>query len=177
MIPESCSNRTVDLYRCTQFPCDWEFERNIMEDVRAVDTTLFFYNKRWWLFTVLEEIEGMETCETELFLYYSDDIFKGEWKSHPLNPVVADSRVARPAGNIFIEDGKIYRPSQDCSVRYGNALNLIEITTLSETQYEERIIYKERPDRSTKLKGMHTFNSSCGFSIIDAYSYHRRSIF
>ena len=177
MIPESSENGTIDLYKCTRFPDKWEYARNIMKNLKAVDTTLFFYNNKWWLFTVIDETKGISGCETELFLYYSDSVFSDTWKSHPLNPVVADARIARPAGNIFILDNKIYRPSQDCSVRYGNALNLNEIVSLSETEYLEVPVFRREPAWDKKLRGMHTYNFDNGFSIIDAYSYHRRGSF
>ncbi|MDP4222312.1 MAG: hypothetical protein Q8868_03270 [Bacteroidota bacterium] len=176
MIPESSENRTIDLYRCTYFPDRWVFMKTIMKDLKAVDTTLFFHNNKWWLFTVIDETEGISGCETELFLFYSDSPFSDHWESHPMNPVVADARKARPAGNLFISSGRIYRPSQDCSVRYGNSLNLNEIIELSETGYEEKEIYKNKPVWDKKFKGMHTFNSDHDFMIIDAYTYHRRNL-
>ena len=45
MIPETGGNRTIDLYKCIDFPGNWVFVKNIMKDVNAVDTTLF--KLRW----------------------------------------------------------------------------------------------------------------------------------
>jgi len=44
MIPETAENRTVDLYRCTEFPKKWELVSTLMDNVIAVDTTLLEHN-------------------------------------------------------------------------------------------------------------------------------------
>jgi len=145
-----------------------------MENICAVDTTLLFHNRKWWIFTSIDDTDNISGGSTELFLYFSDDLFSDDWKSHPNNPLVSDIRTARPAGRIFIRDNKIYRPSQDCSVRYGKGFNLNEITVLTETEYEEELLIKVEPSWDNKLKGTHTFNFDKNFTIIDAYSYRRR---
>jgi hypothetical protein len=91
-----------------------------------------------------------------------------------MNPVVTDVRIARPAGRIFIRDGKIYRPSQDCSGRYGNSFDINQINILSETDYSEANILKVRPDWESGLVGTHTYNYSKGFTVIDAYKFRKR---
>jgi hypothetical protein len=174
MIPETSQNKTIELYKCMDFPGRWEFTKNLMENISAVDSTLLFHNNKWWLFASVDDTEGISGGSTELFLYFTDDFFSDDWKSHPSNPLVSDIRTARPAGRIFIHDNKIYRPSQDCSVRYGKGFNLNEITVLTETEYEEELLVKVEPSWDNKLKGMHTFNFDKNFTIIDAYSYRRR---
>ena len=174
MIPETSQNKTIELYKCREFPDKWEFFGNLMENICAVDTTLLFHNRKWWIFTSIDDTDNISGGSTELFLYFSDDLFSDDWKSHPNNPLVSDIRTARPAGRIFIRDNKIYRPSQDCSVRYGKGFNLNEITVLTETEYEEELLIKVEPSWDNKLKGTHTFNFDKNFTIIDAYSYRRR---
>jgi hypothetical protein len=174
MIPETSRNKTIELYKCTDFPYKWEFEMNIMENVSAVDSTLFNYNDRWWLFTAMDQTANISGCSAELFLFYADDIFSGNWKSHRLNPIVSDIRTARPAGRIFLRDGEIYRPSQNCAGRYGVAFNLNRITKLSESEYEETLVAEIKPVWDKKLKGVHTLNSDKDFTVIDGYSFRRR---
>lgn len=176
MIPETGGNRTIDLYKCIDFPGNWVFEKNIMKDVNAVDTTLFKYNGKWWLFTVIDEINSSLDGSPELFLFYTDNVLSDTWTSHPLNPVVSDIRIARPAGKVFIHNGNIYRPSQNCAGRYGKAFNIIQILTLSETEYKEVHVKKIEPDWDTNLKGTHTFNFDDDFTVIDAYSMRRRPL-
>lgn len=177
MIPESGGNRTIDLYKCVSFPGEWVFVKTIMNEINAVDSTLFYYSNKYWLFTVIDKIDSALDSSPELYLFVTDDLFTDKWTSHPFNPVVSDVRTARPAGKIFIHEGKIYRPSQDCSGRYGNAFSLNQILTLNEAEYEEKQILRVEPDWDKKLKGAHTFNFDNNFKIIDAYSFRRRTFF
>lgn len=174
MVPETGSNKTIELYRCSDFPDKWVFVKNIMENISAKDTTLFFYNNKWWLFTSVIERNNATISFNELFLYYSDDLFSSNWQSHPKNPIVSDQKTSRPAGKIFINDNKIYRPSQDCSGIYGRALNINRITKLSETDYEEVLISKTEPNWNKKIKGIHTYNFDDKIIVMDAFSLRSR---
>lgn len=174
MIPESAGNKTIDLYKCIDFPDKWVFAKTIMNNINAVDTTLFHYNHKWWLFTVIDKLDDPKESSPELFLFYNNDFTSDNWISHPLNPIVTDVRTARPAGKIFMRDDKIYRPSQDCAGNYGNSFNINRIIKLSETDYEEESVVKVKPDWNKNLKGTHTFNFNEDFTIIDAYSIRRR---
>ena len=176
MLPETAQNGTIELYRCTDFPYKWEFDRNLMENVSAVDSTLFFLDGIWWMFTTIDQTTVKSGNSTELFLYYTENIFSDQWKSHPLNPVISDIRTARPAGKIFINDGKIYRPSQDCTGRYGVGFNLFEIITLNKTDYRENLISEVKPEWDKTLKGTHTLNSDKDLIVIDVYRYRKRLI-
>lgn len=176
MMPETSANRSIDIYKCISFPDKWEFVKSLMKDLRAVDTILFYYDYKWWLFTTLDETDGLSGGSTELFLFFNEDLFSDSWKSHPQNPIITDVRMARPAGKIFVKDGKIYRPSQDCSGRYGRAINICQILTLSETDYYETPVYRINPDWDKDIKGTHTYNFENNFVVTDAYSFRRRTL-
>jgi len=173
MIPETRDAETIELYKCTDFPLKWEFEMILMENIKAVDTTLFQYENKYWLFTNILENEGAST-EDELFLFYSDHFLTNDWKAHPLNPIVSDVTKARPAGNIFIRNSIIYRPSQDCSKRYGYGIKINNIITLNETSYEEKEIASIEPNWESRLLGTHTYNKSGNLNIIDALLRRRK---
>jgi hypothetical protein len=168
MVPESAENQTIDLYECLEFPGNWVHKMTLMENVRAVDTTVIFYHRKWWLFTGISENEGAFP-EVELFLFFSDEIFTKEWKPHPKNPIVSDVKKARPAGRIFTSDGKLFRPSQDCSRSYGYGFDLNEILVLSEIDYKEEKVSSVRP-WDKMILGTHTYGAEGKFKIIDAYT-------
>jgi hypothetical protein len=111
----------------------------------------------------------------ELHLFYSDDLFTTEWVSHPCNPIITDVSSARPAGNIFMKDNKLYRPSQDCAGMYGRAININQITTLSETEYSETLVTKILPDKGKGIIGTHTFNFSDSLTLVDGFKYIRKN--
>lgn len=167
MIPESSENRTIDLYRCLEFPAKWEFVKTLLDDISAVDTTVFHHQGKWWMFTDVVENTGASSCE-ELFLFHSDDLVDGAWTPHRNNPLVSDVRRARPAGRIFLHEGKLYRPAQDCSVRYGYAIVLHQITRLSEDHYEEIEVTTIKPTWDRTVVATHTLSYVPGLTVIDA---------
>ena len=99
MLPETAASRTVELYRCVQFPNQWELHATLMRDVYAVDATLLQHQGRFWLFANIKEPGGSSL--NALHLFWSADPFSQAWTPHPRNPVVADVRSTRPAGRIM----------------------------------------------------------------------------
>jgi len=171
MIPETASNRTVELYRCVRFPDRWEFVKTMMTDVYAVDTTLLEHEDKYWLFTNVKTPGGSSL--DALHLYYAASPFANRWTAHPHNPVVRDIRSARPAGRIFVQDGKLIRPSQDSSRRYGYALKFNLIQKLTETEYKETYESAFDPPGG-KILATHTFNQAGELTVIDAVVRRRR---
>lgn len=167
MIPETSSNRSVEVYLCKSFPDQWVFYKTLMKNIHAVDATLFLYQDIWWLFANVKENEGASDWD-ELFLFYADHPLSDSWISHPKNPIVSDVRRARPAGKIFRHNGIIYRPSQDCSRKYGYGLKLNEITLLSKEEYQEVEASSIEPNWENRIIGAHTFNHVNELTIIDA---------
>ncbi|MFH5927255.1 glucosamine inositolphosphorylceramide transferase family protein [Roseomonas xinghualingensis] len=165
MVPESAEVRTVSLYRATRFPDGWEHVCDLLSGVPVVDANLFEHEGRWYLFANASEDGG--PLDDELFLFHAETPL-GPWRPHPMNPIKSDVRSARPAGRIFRRGGVLIRPSQDCSVRYGYAINLCEIRALSPTAYEERVIDRITPDWLPGLMCCHTINATDTVEVVDA---------
>jgi hypothetical protein len=168
MIPESAASGNIELYKAAEFPKKWFKERNLMENVHAVDTTLFYYDGFWWMLSSIKAHPAAGGSD-ELSLFYTSNFSEAEWIPHPKNPIVSDIRKARMAGAILEKDGKLYRPAQDCSVRYGYALRFFEISKLSIEEYEEREIAELKPDWMKNLLGNHSINTNADIAWIDAY--------
>jgi hypothetical protein len=167
MVPESSENRTVDLYRCADFPLGWVFVKTLLKDIDAVDTTVVEHEGLWWLFASVRENEGASFCE-ELFVFHAKSPLDSQWTAHAGNPVVSDVRRARPAGAMFRRGGKLYRPAQDCSVRYGYAVTLNEVTMLTPTSYAEARRAQILPDWDRRVAATHTLAYTPGLTVIDA---------
>lgn len=165
MLPETGENRTIEIYRCIQFPEKWEKVKNLMTGVYAVDATLLEAKERWWLFANIGK-DGGSTWDT-LYLFYANDPLSEFWIPHPCNPIVKDIRSSRPAGKIYSDQKGFVRPSQDCSVRYGYAINFNRITKLTESEYEEIQEWKFTPTPKD-ITATHTWNEAGGVYIIDA---------
>lgn len=166
MIPESIENGTVDLYKCTQFPFEWSFQKHLMENCSMVDTTLIEVDGIWWMFANAARNANSSTCE-ELVAFYSDSPISDSWTPHPNNPIVSSVRSSRPAGKIFRHKGQIFRPSQNCSRHYGHSFNICQISKLTVFDYEEHIESVVWPSWDKKIHSIHTINSDSGLTVID----------
>jgi hypothetical protein len=164
MIPESSSNRTVELYRASPFPDMWVLEQVLLEGLQAVDTTLHVDGGRLWLFVGIAEEGAAHTDELHLF---SSSALHGPWVPHVANPVVSDVRSARPAGRLFQHGGGLIRPSQDSSHRYGCALVFNRIDVLTDESYRESPVARIEPTWHPDLVGTHTYNVGEHVEVID----------
>ena len=171
MIPETEQNHAVELYQCMDFPTHWVLTKTLLSDIQAVDPTLLEANGKWWLFVNIRS--GKKTWDT-LNLFYANHFLSDRWTPHPRNPIVKDIRSARPAGRIFQHNGQWIRPSQDCSVRYGYAVNFNQISVLTESDYAEHREWYLEPLARRNLLGTHTWNEAGGLTAIDALIRARR---
>jgi len=167
MIPETGENKTIDLYKCTDFPATWEHQTTLMKDVVAIDTTLFFHDDVWWMFTTMQEEKGASKNE-ELFLFYADRFDSQDWQAHPQNPIVSDVRHGRMAGRIQQWKGKIMRMAQDGEKGYGGAIGMYEITQLSKTAYAESKRDTIEANWGNGMFRTHTLDANEDFIVMDA---------
>ena len=173
MIPETESNNNIELYKCVDFPKKWEYHGEIMNNINAVDTTIFNHDNKWWMFTGIKENIGGSNSD-ELFLFYSDNPLTDKWEPHPKNPIISDVRQARPAGKIFSFKDKLYRPSQNGSKFYGYGVSINQINNISKNEYEETSITSILPNWDKNITRVHTFAYDSGLSMIDAKIKRRR---
>jgi hypothetical protein len=164
MIPETRDNRTVELYRATSFPHAWIHEAVLFNDIHAVDSTIQKINDKYWMFASVSNGKYSNCDEVSLFFA---DALRGPWTPHPCNPLLSDVMLARPAGMLFYDQGRLIRPSQDCSKAYGYALVFSEVLKLSETEYEERPIGRLDPLSVKYNSANHTYNRTEKFEVID----------
>lgn len=172
MIPETASNHSIELYRCAEFPHRWVFEKYLMQDVEAYDTTMVEYQQRWWMFVCMRQHDSCSPNET-LYLFHADSPLSQSWQAHPQNPIVAQASCARPAGRIFELDGQLFRPSQDCAGTYGRGLNINLIQQLTTQAYQEVVQAHCLPDGQLNISGMHTLNIGTQLVVSDAMYVHR----
>ena len=173
MIPETESNKNIELYKCVDFPKKWEYHGEIMSNVSAVDTTIFNHDNKWWMFTGIKENIGSSNSD-ELFLFHSDNPLTDKWEPHSKNPIISDVRQARPAGKIFSFKDKLYRPSQNSSKFYGYGISINQIDNITKNEYEETSITSILPDWDKNITRVHTFAYDSGLSMIDAKIKRRR---
>lgn len=167
MIPESYVGKEIALYRAKEFPYKWEKVRTLKDNFISVDSTLFTYKEKVWLHTL--------HLENEHALFELFSVEEGELCGNPLQIAVDDAN-KRPAGKLFLYNGKLYRPAQDCTDSYGCALNFYEVINVANDAYEEVLTAKISPkeicsDFPDVPQGIHTYNQSEKYEIIDLKSY------
>lgn len=139
MIPETCERRSVDLYVCEQWPDRWRFERRLLFNLDAVDTTALWSNGFWWLITSVRA----GTQNRHLEIYFTDDLLKGAIRAHPENSshLYEDMRhgTGRNAGYLArSSDGEITRLMQKSDHYYGEGVAAMKVIELNTEHFEER---------------------------------------
>lgn len=162
-VPETSEAAVVLLYEASSFPYLWKKPAVIVDGISALDSTVFAYEGRWWLFCT----NGAASPQEELHAWYSEKL-RGPWHPHPLNPLSCDVRSARPAGVPFLLDGALMRPGQDCSQTYGGAVSLMRVDTLTPTDFRETRIGAILPNTAGPYPdGLHTVVGMGDITIID----------
>ena len=166
MTVESYEADRVSLYRTTDFPRGWTRVCDLLDGCACVDPTLYHHDGRWYLFGNVSESGGNPS--DELFLFVADAL-EGPYRPHPANPLVADVRSARPAGQVFRQGARLYRPAQCCAPVYGAAVVFNEIVELDPDHYRERRVSQLDPTWAPDHDGCHTFNAAGQWQVLDAH--------
>jgi len=133
MIPEAHTENSVRLYRATDFPLEWTFEKELLSGDSFISASVAFYNDTWWMFVSPEGNRSLR-------LFYASEL-TGDWAEHPMSPIIEDNPdIARPAGRVMVYQGSLYRLGQDCAPTYGNQVHAFQVTEISPTSYREEMI-------------------------------------
>ena len=164
LLPETAANKTVELYECEAFPDRWRPHSVLLRGLSAFDATLWQASDRWWMFVNVAE-PGADAHD-ELHLYWAATPL-GPWTAHLRNPVVSDVRCARGAGPLFVQDGVLHRPSQDCSIAYGHSVCINRVEVLNEDVYRETMVDRLLPGWRPDVERVHTLAGSARLTVVD----------
>lgn len=167
LIPESGEAGKLNYYKAIEFPFKWK-KMGFFFEKEAYDPTILKIEDVYWLFVNQRPHKGTSAF-VELYAYYTTDLFANNWKAHELNPIVSDVRSSRPAGRIYEEDGRLFRPAQDSGLRYGHRIKVQEILILNPNEYLENTVQIIEPDSSKSQLGVHTLNFTNQWIFSDAY--------
>lgn len=162
LMPESSGNRSLLLYEAVEFPRKWKLIRALREDVVFADTTPVSDDGLALTHQVADALNP-QLLLIDLTRHYPD-----------LPAENQDLLRSRPAGKLFRLDGRLIRPIQhswDFDRNYGKSL-IFSSVTLENALYREEPIAEISPgdlrySRPIFLDGMHTYNSSARFEVID----------
>jgi len=158
-LPEESASEKLTLYKAMHFPDEWEKCKTLI-DRPCVDATVIHYEALWWLFCTM----AGDRVNTDLHMFYAEDLL-GPWHAHAANPVGSDPGSARPAGNLYTEDGVLYRPAQNCAHTYGGGIVINRITELTPDRFAEEKMRELRVPRGSY--GAHTISTSENYIAID----------
>lgn len=143
IIPESRQDKSIRLYKASNFPTEWKLDEVLIQGNYA-DPSLIYYNNKYWIFAVEDD--------DKLVVFHADSLH-GEWKEHDLNPLISNNmHITRPSGRLIEHEGKIIRFTQDIYPVYGSQVRAFIIDTLDENNYSEHE-YAENPILIASGKG------------------------
>lgn len=179
MIPETGGRRTVELYKCTEFPYNWKREKVLLNDVRSSDTVVFEINEN--LYVLASMLTSNNACEAQNTLFSLDRSDLSLTQLLSTNSI--GSHGIRNAGPLFYTNGKVYRPGQNCDGKqYGKSLILFEIDEANDSEYCEHEIKDVNVNdiainqTAEKYDGIHTYTVTDHYEFIDLKSVVRHSI-
>lgn len=163
-VPEAYQSKRASLYRLTEQ--GWSLVRHLIEGLPIVDPTLFKHAGRYWLLFTLQN-DGAWGNQ-KLYAYHAPAL-DAPWVPHVLNPIKCDIGATRPAGNVFGAEGRLFRPSQDCSSTYGAAIVINEVEELSPYSFRERAAARIKPIVGGPYPdGLHTLNAMGDRAVFDS---------
>ncbi len=161
LIPEMSASGTTRLYSVGLDGC---LKHIASLPVPGVDPILYCWAGRYWLGLTHADIDA----RSNYCLWHATDL-SGPWTPHANNPVKIDVRSARNAGTPFWHNGRLYRPSQDCSQSYGGAVAINRVLECTPETYNEEVVAVVRPKAHWPVReGIHTVSSCRERTLIDA---------
>ncbi|TYP97348.1 hypothetical protein C7447_10432 [Tenacibaculum adriaticum] len=169
MIPEISEKRRLEIYKCINFPNQWELYSYAFDGEYVVDTIYYKdENNNKWLFLSKTNNNLNDNC-SELYIYQIDSLKLNKVINHKQNPIFADCRKSRNAGAILKLNNKLIRPSQNNSYGiYGYNINFNQIKVLNIEEYKEENI-KIHNNSFKKYKRVHHFHFLDEIFVFDCY--------
>jgi len=169
MIPETLEAKSVRLYKCTEFPMKWTYQKNILNNLSTADSMLFKFGEKWWLLTNTAKNATSDHC-SKVMAYHSDSPLSDEWTAHPANPLVFDSEIARNGGILNVKSNAPIRVRQRQGFdAYGTAMTLAVINELTESSYNEEQIAEITPDFFAGIRACHHIHSNDEYTVYDYF--------
>lgn len=172
MIPETEDNRTIELYRASLFPYEWELKKILKKNIRCVDCTVFMIGDEIYVIGYIFDGKKNKICVFQLDIENETLILTDEFE---------DDGTGRNAGNIISIDKRLFRPTQVSKKKYGESIVLKEIVSSGKNAYCEKQFSKLQGKDvfvkgENKVDRIHTFNRIGNVEIID-YSHDSFELF
>ena len=176
LMPETSGEKALFLYEAVSFPFEWKRLPAVMTNIRLADTTPIEIGDKLYAVSLKIREEGKVPGDLILLEYNN-----GTFEISPLGVLTEDMSIARPGGNFIVRDNKLYRVSQDCATGYGNAVNILELSSDFPKGFREELKHKITPhnvhiDIKEVPSGIHTYNINDRVEVIDL-KFYRNSFY
>lgn len=165
MLPESSEAGQLRRYRAVNFPYEWTLDCVLREQVKWVDTTPFEQDETRYALTT----DIAEPAQRTLLLTLDES-----GRIDEIHPIAEREPLrARAGGAVLQRDGQLLRVTQDCTQVYGGALEFsaLDVHTLCQQGMPAQTVRVEpneiRTDRPMEAFGVHTYNCSEHYEVID----------
>jgi hypothetical protein len=166
MLPEASASGALDLYKAERFPHRWVHAARLI-DAPLHDATLFRHDERFYITAGMQSLRS--ASYDALGIYSAPSLF-GPWTSDPGNPVLADGRFSRPAGDVYSADGSLWRPIQNGMRGYGAGLEMARIMALDGTHFAQEPVVSHAFSTGRSVLGPHTLNWAAGIEVVDYFA-------
>ena len=170
MVPETSADRSLRLYKATVFPDKWELHQVIATNVAYVDTT--FFNKDGQTMASATDVSDPEH-HRDMLLSFGDDLtLIGQ-----TSIAEQQTQFSRCGGNFFSSAQGAIRVSQNCDGHYGKALIFSRFSADTASCGLKEIILEIAPQdlsfsASRNWFGLHTYNSTSHYEVVDIETNH-----
>lgn len=130
----------------------------------VADATIIAHDSFYYLFAT-----KYPKTQCDLYLYQSDSFF-GPYHQIGDKTVQHHPSCSRLAGNIIKLKDSFYRPSQNCVLRYGESLSIMQ-GCFNKASYSELLSFCLKPKCFRYNLGIHTLNFNDNYLVVDGYGY------
>ncbi len=162
--PENSQSGEVSLYLYDKKNHRAKFYKTLIEEPLN-DATITFHEGKYWLIATKQPY-----TQENAYLFVSNSL-EGEYSLVNNAPIAPGKKSARPAGNFFYYQYQLYRPAQNCTIRYGSGISIQKIEMISENNYKEHTLFQLIPSSFKYNLGIHTINFFENGCVIDGCGY------
>lgn len=164
MIPESSANNTVDIYMAEEFPDKWKHVKSLIKGEKYVDSTVYIFEDVYYLLSYKKVDNGWDLV-----------VFLIDMENLELTKKAVEhfsTNIGRPGGFLFQENGKLLRPAQDCSKKYGESLIIYNVQGIKNADIQETaqgVISHRDVVFPVSIDRVHTLNTDSRYEVVDVF--------
>lgn len=128
------------------------------------DATIFEMDDKSFLCTTM--LPDTNSTSVKIYSFDKDNLKVTERIATVEFPI----KCGRNAGEVFSVEGQMYRPAQDCTLRYGHGV-ILQKMSIENGKWNFENVNSFYPNTFKYNQGVHTFNNYKGLIVIDARGY------